>query len=235
MFAAPSAMQRLVQNRQICRCICLFAICLVLRSDFEWHAASSIRAVTFSCPRLLGADKGDPTIRRRFVYVQQVADVPVGREQGRRSAAIATVLGMGLVEFPDFAWAGGIDAARDKLLASVTVLDDLLANYDAVVKAGKGDGVRQKLMLLSDIQKTCLELAPVAEDPDQFLAALEEFVLAASRADGNAYSSVFAGGSGDPKKNNPTVFLNRAKDDIGAMRAEAGKMVKALGGAVMSS
>jgi len=152
-----------------------------------------------------------------------------------RRAAVAVAISVAVVTGGgSVVRAGGIDKARDQLLAARTALDDLIAGYGDIVKRGGGDAVRAQLGKtgtgpLFKLEKVCSELATVADDPSGFTDALEEFALASARADGNLYSSVFAGGSGDPKKNNPKVFIARAKDDIQVMRDLADKMIKLLG------
>mmetsp|Transcript_6107 Transcript_6107/g.16965 ORF Transcript_6107/g.16965 Transcript_6107/m.16965 type:complete len:165 (+) Transcript_6107:79-573(+) len=123
---------------------------------------------------------------------------------------------------------------RAQLVAGKAALDELLADFDGVVKRGGSDEVRSVLGTggkgpNAKLDKTCALLAVDAEDPDAFSEALEEFIKAYGSADGALYSSVFAGGSGDPKKNKPYVFIAAARADIEIMRRAAGRMIEALG------
>lgn len=177
----------------------------------------------------------NPPVARVGLYMLAPSEPDV---LARRIASIVALLP--IIDVPCPVRAGGIDAARDQLVAAAAALEGLLTNYDAVVKRGGGDEVRRMLgkvgtgSPLFELRKKCLELAPIAEDPDEFIAALEEFTLALSSADGNAYSSVFAGGSGDPRKNSPAVCLGRARSDVVKMRREVDRMLKSLGASVMS-
>mmetsp|Transcript_24170 Transcript_24170/g.50015 ORF Transcript_24170/g.50015 Transcript_24170/m.50015 type:complete len:83 (+) Transcript_24170:3-251(+) len=77
------------------------------------------------------------------------------------------------------------------------------------------------------IDKSLKKLASDADDPEEFLNAVEEFLLRVSAADSMAYSANFAGGSGKPKP--PSEYLRLAGEEVKDMRKRADKVTKALG------
>jgi len=188
------------------------------------------------------APKGSEALGRGEVQVHNSAAAPSPR---RSALLLASALAAAPALMPNVAVAGGIDAARAKLTAAVAAVDRLVDNWGLITKGSREQGVSgggDKVLTIlrgSDsplfkIQQAMNDLAPAADDPEAYTEALEAFLQALASADGAAYSSNFAGGSGDPRKNSPTALLAKAKEDVLVMRKEMGNMVKALGPAAMS-
>eukprot|EP00416_Gambierdiscus_australes_P045645 CAMPEP_0171095202 /NCGR_PEP_ID=MMETSP0766_2-20121228/43040_1 /TAXON_ID=439317 /ORGANISM="Gambierdiscus australes, Strain CAWD 149" /LENGTH=225 /DNA_ID=CAMNT_0011553985 /DNA_START=123 /DNA_END=800 /DNA_ORIENTATION=+ len=163
-------------------------------------------------PRTLAANE----LKRRTLWIRVAQTMP----------GFAALL-------PDAAKAADLVGARKQLVAAVSKVDDLLANFDAII-AGQGGGdkvltaFRSTESPLNKLEQKCAQLAVVAQDPEGFQDALEAYSKFLTDADGKAYSSNFAV-SGNPNKNNPKVILRAAKESTLAMRKEMDKMLAALG------
>ena len=108
------------------------------------------------------------------------------------------------------------------------------AGSDFEAYPGGGDGVRRALGTvgttspLYQIEKAVRKLLPDAEDPAEASEALEDLMLCLQRADSMAYSSNFAGGSGNPAENSPKALMKKAKKEVVALQKQAKRLDEAL-------
>eukprot|EP00931_Biecheleriopsis_adriatica_P070065 TRINITY_DN43864_c0_g1_i1.p1 TRINITY_DN43864_c0_g1~~TRINITY_DN43864_c0_g1_i1.p1 ORF type:complete len:201 (-),score=31.96 TRINITY_DN43864_c0_g1_i1:63-665(-) len=116
------------------------------------------------------------------------------------------------------------DPQKGKLIDAVNSLNTLVDSFEG----RSADSVRQAIAGLQ-IKDVLSKLALDASDPDTFLESLEEYSQALAQADGMAYSSVFSGGSGNPKANNPKVFMQKSLGELKKAQERASSMLKALG------
>lgn len=156
----------------------------------------------------------------------------------RREMLGAVVLSAAAVLTPRAASAAAGDAERDQWKRAVADIDKLATNYESISAKG-GDEVRKYLGTVGDstlssattpmfkIDKSLKKLASDADDPEEFLNAVEEFLLRVSAADSMAYSANFAGGSGKPKP--PAEYLRLAGEEVKDMRKRADEVTEALG------
>mmetsp|Transcript_15269 Transcript_15269/g.45598 ORF Transcript_15269/g.45598 Transcript_15269/m.45598 type:complete len:182 (-) Transcript_15269:26-571(-) len=145
----------------------------------------------------------------------------------RRALLLAPLLA------PRAAGAADVAAARAQWKAASKEINDILKDWESI--QGGGDGIRRRIGTvgttspLFQIEKACRALIPEAEDPVEFGDALEELVLGLGRVDGMAYSSNFAGGSGKPSENSATVYIERSRKELQALKKDVARMDKALG------
>jgi hypothetical protein len=106
--------------------------------------------------------------------------------------------------------------------ASVTTIDRLLENWDAITKGG-GDAIRKELGTanfgtetspLFQIDKAFKVLREGDDVADliEFTEQSEEFSSALARADTMAYSANFTGGSGKPTP--PQVYIDKSRKEV---------------------
>ena len=96
-----------------------------------------------------------------------------------------------------------------------------------------GDEVRRVLGTVGiespcfQLEKALKKLALDAEDPETYSEAVEQLMLAISRADGMAYSANFAGGSGKPLP--PAVYLEKSRKEVVLVNLQMKNLLAALG------
>ena len=139
------------------------------------------------------------------------------------------------------------DAAMAQWKASVITIDNLLTDWDKVYPGGgsqkevgiSGDSIRKELGTanfgkevspLFQLDKAFKVLRDTNDDIDivEFTELSEEFAEVLASADSMAYSSNFAGGSGNPNSNKPTVFIEKSKVEVVRLQQIAKKISSLL-------
>ena len=121
-----------------------------------------------------------------------------------------------------------IGKARTQMSSSAKALDDLLENYDDIVAADGGNGIRRvlgKLGPTSPLHRVDKPLNLVARDLDDGSAfdLVEEFLGQLDAADGDAYSSIFVPTGGGTT---PDYWLARSKKEVVKARATLGRILE---------
>lgn len=146
---------------------------------------------------------------------------------GRRTAILTTAAAI-VMYTPLSAWADDASKARSQMVAGAAALDDLLKQYDAIVAADGGNGIRRVLGKLGPtsplyrIDKACKLLASDLENDSSF-ELVDEFLGQLDAADGDAYSSIFVPTGGGTT---PEYWLTRSKSGIKQARATLGRILE---------
>ena len=146
------------------------------------------------------------------------------------------VLGGALAVAGGLAWPARARAfegtPKEQLKASIASLQNLETEFEKYSSKG-GDEVRRVLGTVGiespcfQLEKALKKLALDAEDPEAYSEAVEQLMLAISRADGMAYSANFAGGSGKPLP--PAVYLEKSRKEVVLVNAQMKDLLAALG------
>lgn len=124
--------------------------------------------------------------------------------------------------------AADMTMARAQLDAGAEALDELLRQYDAIVAADGGNGVRRVLGKLGPtsplhrIDKATTALARDLDDERSF-DLVDEFLGLLDAADGDAYSSIFVPTGGGTT---PEYWLDRSKKEIVQARAKLDRILE---------
>ena len=140
------------------------------------------------------------------------------------------------------------EEALSQWKASVNTIDNLLTNWDNVYPGGgsqkevgiSGDAIRAELGTanfgknvspLFQIEKAFKVIRDTNDDNIdivEFTELSEEFAQVLASADSMAYSSNFAGGSGNPNSNKPRVFIEKSKVEVERLQQIAKKISSLL-------
>ena len=110
--------------------------------------------------------------------------------------------------------------AREQLSSSAAALDSLLNDYDKIVEADGGNGVRRVLGRLGPtsplhrVDKACSLVARNVDDERSF-ELVDTFLGEIDAADGDAYSSIFVPTGGGTT---PEYWLKRSKKEVAKSR-----------------
>mmetsp|Transcript_26568 Transcript_26568/g.57345 ORF Transcript_26568/g.57345 Transcript_26568/m.57345 type:complete len:214 (-) Transcript_26568:312-953(-) len=124
-------------------------------------------------------------------------------------------------------------AARDQIVAGYRALGALLENYDAVIAAEGGDGIRRVIGTVGTASP-CYLIEPAfrllfeADDslPMEYIDSVEKIMLGLSSADGDAYSANFITFSS--AKGKPEDFYKRAATSLVGARKEWATLMSLL-------
>ena len=122
------------------------------------------------------------------------------------------------------------DAAKasQQLMDSGAALDQLLQQYDAIIAADGGNGVRRvlgKLGPTSPLHRVDKAVNLVARDLDDDKAfdLVDKFLGQLDAADGDAYSSIFVPTGGGTT---PEFWLEKSKKEVAEARATLGAILE---------
>jgi hypothetical protein len=153
----------------------------------------------------------------------------------RRAALLSTgAAAAAVVWLPPMRAAFAVDdlaKARTQLSASSAALEDLMRNYDQVVAADGGNGIRRvlgKLGPTSPLYRIDKAVNLVARDLDDDGAfeEVDKFLGQIDAADGDAYSSIFVPTGGGTT---PEYWLARSKEQIAKAQATLGRIIVSAG------
>ena len=186
------------------------------------HAFTTPTLDTRAAPPVVA--RSAPVVRRRTIC--DAAPASSLAFVSRRAAVLGTVFG----GYPlATAWAADdIGKARAQITSSEAALDDLMSNFDAIVAADGGNGVRRvlgKLGPTSPLYRVDKPLNLVARelDDDSSFALVDEFLGQLDAADGDAYSSIFVPTGGGTT---PEYWLERSKKEIAKARGTLDQILK---------
>ena len=151
-----------------------------------------------------------------------------GDSQVGRRAAILSAAAAAAVIVPSVHADDGSAKAREQMAASAKALDELLNQFDSVVSADGGNGIRRvlgKLGPTSPLYRVDKALNVVARDleDERSFDLVDEFLRELDSADGDAYSSIFVPTGGGTT---PEYWLARSKKDVVRARTTLGRILE---------
>lgn len=146
----------------------------------------------------------------------------------RRAAILGAVAGVTASPLSAVLAADDVGKARAQMVSSLKALDDLLDNFDDVVAADGGNGVRRilgKLGPTSPLHRVDKAASLVGRELDDERAfdIIDDFLGQLDAADGDAYSSIFVPTGGGT---NPEYWLARSKKEITKTRGTLDQILK---------
>eukprot|EP00438_Fugacium_kawagutii_P023609 Skav205965 [mRNA] locus=scaffold442:605548:612005:+ [translate_table: standard] len=144
----------------------------------------------------------------------------------RRSGLLLTLLGASAAEAAQM-------EPKEQVTAAMQKLEELTdpENFKKVA-AGGGDNIRRQVGTvgtsspLFDVDKAWKALAEEAEDPEAYVEVLERFTKGITRADADAYSSIFSMNSA--AATSPQVYIDKAFEELKVAKAAARELTNML-------
>mmetsp|Transcript_38129 Transcript_38129/g.82098 ORF Transcript_38129/g.82098 Transcript_38129/m.82098 type:complete len:185 (+) Transcript_38129:20-574(+) len=122
---------------------------------------------------------------------------------------------------------------KQQVTAAMQKLEDLCdPEYYKKVASGGGDNIRREVGTvgvtspLFDVDKAFKALAEEAEDPEAYVELLERFTKGITRADADAYSSIFSMNSA--AATSPQVYIDKAFEELKVAKAAARELTNML-------